>query len=191
VTDLPDPMTSAEPRPALERPRKSAGADELMLTALYEQHRGELLGFLVRMTHHREAAEDILQETFIQLVTESRAGRMPGAVRPWLYRVAVNAAISRSRRRASLTRLLPRLLDRGEPTRPEGEALRTEREAELHLALATLEPDGRAALLLSAQGFAGREIAASIGRTEAATRTLMCRSRIQLRLLLDNAEGQT
>jgi RNA polymerase sigma factor (sigma-70 family) len=116
---------------------------------------------------------------------------MPERVRPWLYRAASNAAISRSRRRTSLTRLLPRLLERAEPARPEGETLRVERDAELHLALATLEPDGRAALLLAAQGFDGREIAASIGRTEAATRTLMCRSRIKLRLLLEAAEGQS
>jgi hypothetical protein len=45
--------------------------------------------------------------------------------------------------------------------------------------------------LLAAQGFDGREIAASIGRTEGATRTLMCRSRIKLRLLLEAAEGQS
>ena len=67
--------------------------------------------------------------------------------------------------------------------------MRTERDAELHHALAGLSPDARAALLLAAEGFAGQEIAASIGRTEAATRTLMCRSRAQLRLVLEAAEG--
>ena len=79
-------------------------------------------------------------------------------------------------------------LDRSEPVRPEGETLRVERDSELHVALAALAPDGRAALLLAAQGFAGSEIAASIGRTEGATRTLMCRARVQLRQLLDAAE---
>jgi DNA-directed RNA polymerase specialized sigma24 family protein len=68
--------------------------------------------------------------------------------------------------------------------------LRAEQESELHAALAELPPDGRAALLLAAQGFDGREIAASIGRTEGATRTLLCRSRVRLRLVLEAEEGE-
>jgi RNA polymerase sigma-70 factor (ECF subfamily) len=174
----------------MERARRSAPADELALTALYEAHRVEILGFLFRMTRDRESAEDLLQETFIRLITEARAGRMPDNVRAWLYRVAGNAAASGARRRMVWTRLLPRLLDRREPARPEGEVLRSERESELETALASLEPDGRAALLLAAQGFPGREIADSIGRSEAATRTLMCRSRVRLRLHLEAAEGR-
>jgi RNA polymerase sigma-70 factor (ECF subfamily) len=189
VTDVPAPLTPAEQRPALERPRRGSATDELALTALYEEHRGEVLGFLIRMTRDREAAEDLLQETFVRLITETRADRMPDNVRAWLFRVAANAAISRSRRRATLKRLVPRLLDRREPERPEGEYLRFERETELHAALAGLEPDTRAALLMGAQGFSGAEIAASIGRSESATRTLMCRARVALRLTFEAAEG--
>ncbi|MEX2010979.1 MAG: sigma-70 family RNA polymerase sigma factor [Chloroflexota bacterium] len=190
MTDLPDSTALDDQQPALERLRVGAQADELALTTLYEDHRAELLGFLLRMTRDREAAEDLLQETFIRLIREVRAGRLPDAVRPWLYRVAANAAISRSRHGAVWTRLVPRLLDRREPLGPESAALRAEQETELHSALAELPPDGRAALLLAAQGFDGREIAASIGRTEGATRTLLCRSRVRLRLVLEAEELQ-
>jgi RNA polymerase sigma-70 factor (ECF subfamily) len=141
------------------------------------------------MTHDRDAAEDILQEAFIKLITETRAGRPPEQMRAWLYRVAANGAISRGRRGSVWNRLVPRLLDRREPASPEGEALRIERDSELHSALAALPPDARAALLLAAQGFTGQEIAASIGRSEGATRTLLCRSRVQLRLVLEAKEG--
>lgn len=190
MTDRPDFTNADDPRPALEQVHGDARSLELALTALYESHRGELFAFLVRMTHDREVAEDLLQETFIRLITEARAGRLPDLVRPWLYRVAANAAISRSRHGAVWNRLVPRLVDRREPIGPESEALRIERDSELHVALAHLAPDGRAALLLAGQGFSGREIAASIGRSEAATRTLICRARIQLRLILDTTEGQ-
>jgi RNA polymerase sigma-70 factor (ECF subfamily) len=188
-----DPSESTIPDdgpPVLQRVGGRAGSDEVALTAIYEAHRAELLAFLVRMTGEREAAEDLLQETFIRLIREARAGHTPDKARPWLYRVAANAAISRHRRGAIWTRLLPRLVDRREPAAPESEALRFERESELHTALAKLPPDGRAALLLAAQGLDGHEIAASIGRTEGATRTLLCRSRVQLRLVLEAAEGQ-
>ena len=190
MIDQPESTVPDEAQPALERLRASGRTDEAALTALYQAHRAELLGFLLRMTRDREAAEDLLQETFIRLIDEARAGRLPDAVRPWLYRVAANAAISRSRHGAVLTRLLPRLVDRREPARPDAELLRAERDTELHTALAGLPTDGRAALLLAAQGFNGQEIAASIGRTEGATRTLLCRSRVRLRLALDPAEGQ-
>jgi RNA polymerase sigma-70 factor (ECF subfamily) len=184
------PTAPDEQRPALERARPAARADEAELAAIYEARRGELLAFLVGMTRDLDEAEDLLQQTFVTLVREARAGRMPNDVRPWLYRVAANAAITRRRRFATWTRLVPRLLDRGQPDRPEGVALRSERHAELYTALAHLRPDGRAALLLAARGFTGHEIAASIGRSEGATRILMCRARLQLRGLLDTPEGR-
>ncbi len=190
MTDARDSTVADDSPPALEPARTSGRADEAILTAIYEERRAEVFGFLIRMTRDREAAEDLLQDTFIRLIREARAGRMPDEVRPWLYRVAANAAISRSRHGAAWHRLLPRLVDRREPDRPDDEALRVERETELDAALAGMAPDSRAALLLAAQGFAGREIADSIGRSEGATRTLLCRSRVQLRLILESAVGQ-
>ena len=184
------PAVAEDQKPALEQARRVARAGEAELAAIYEARRGELLGFLVGMTRDLDEAEDILQETFVTLVREARAGRMPDDVRPWLYRVAANAMISRRRRLTTWTRLLPRLLDRSEPDRPESEALRSERDAELHAALAHLAPDRRAALLLAARGFSGSEIAETIGRSDGATRTLMCRARLELRGILETAEGR-
>ena len=190
MSDLPESSARDDAQPALQRLHAGAHSDELGLAGLYQAHRAELFGFLIRMTRDREAAEDLVQDAFIRLLNEARAGRMPDAVRPWLYRVAANGAISRSRRGAAWTRLMPRLVDRSEPARPESDLLHSELETELNSALADLAPDGRAALLLAAQGFNGHEIAASIGRSEGATRTLLCRSRVRLRLVLEAAEGQ-
>jgi len=56
-----------------------------------------------------------------------------------------------------------------------------------------LPTDDRTALLLSAHGFAGREICAVLGRSDGATRTLLTRARIRLRervLELDPDMGQ-
>ena len=191
VNEQPHATAPDDGQPAMERLRAGAQSDEVGLTVLYETHRAELFAFLVRMTRDCEEAEDLLQEVFIRLIREARAGRMPDHVRAWLYRAASNAAISRSRRGAVWGRLLPRLVDRREPAAPETEALRAERASELHTALSELPPDARAALLLAAQGFEGHEIATSIGRSEGATRALLCRSRVRLRLVLESAEGQT
>jgi DNA-directed RNA polymerase specialized sigma24 family protein len=67
---------------------------------------------------------------------------------------------------------------------PEDTLMRREASGELAEALRTLRPDARTALLLAAEGFTGREVAAAIGRSEEATRTLMCRARMQLRTTL-------
>lgn len=190
VNPAADSLAPDESSPAVEPARRVARADEAELATIYETRRAEVFAFLVGMTRDREAAEDLLQETFIRLVRECREGRMPDDVRPWLYRVAANLAVSRGRRASTWLRLVPRLLDRREPENPEGEVLRSERDRELGAGLARLKPDGRAALLLAAQGFSGHEIAASLGRSDAATRTLMCRARVQLRQVLEAPEGR-
>jgi RNA polymerase sigma factor (sigma-70 family) len=182
------PTAPEDPPVSLERAHPVARTDETLLAGIYEERRTELFAFLVHMTHDAEAAEDLLQDTFLRLIHEARAGRMPDQVRPWLYRVAANAAIDRSRRGATLARFLPRLFTREEPPAPEGEALRSDRDATLHAALAHLSPDRRAALLLAAHGFSGAEVARALGRSEMATRALLCRARLELRGLLDPAE---
>lgn len=185
-----EPTVPEQVVPVLEPLHPAVGADEVELSELYLQYRGEILAFLIPMTRDREVAEDVLQDTFIRLIREARASRMPSNVRAWLYRVAANVAISRGRRVATWLRIVPRLLDWGEAPRPEAEFLHRERDAELHAALARLRPDRRTALLLAAEGFDGHEIAALIGRSEPATRTLLYRSRIELRRLAEAAEAQ-
>ena len=68
------------------------------------------------------------------------------------------------------------------------DVLRHESSEALAAALGILTVEARTALVMAANGFSGREIATSIGRTETATRTLMFRARERLRSFL-TAEG--
>jgi RNA polymerase sigma-70 factor (ECF subfamily) len=188
MTEVVTPTMAYEGSPATAEARSTGLVGEAELASAYDAHRGEVLAFLIGMTRDVEVAEDLLQDAFLRLIRESRAGRMPDDVRPWLFRVAANAAIDRGRRGSRLVRLLPRLLDRREPDRPEAQVLRSEREAEIHAALSRLSPDRRAALLLAARGFSGAEIAASLGRSELATRSLLCRARVELRGVIEAGE---
>ncbi len=163
------PTAPDDPSPVLERAHRTARTDEADLAAVHEEQRGELYACL-------------------RLVREALAGHMPDDVRPWLHRVASNAAIDRARRGARFARLVPRLPDRREPAQPEGEALRLERNAELRARLGCLAPDRRAALLLAARGFTGHEVGSLLGRSEAGTRTLLRRARVELRAILEAAE---
>lgn len=70
-----------------------------MLRALYTEHGGPLLGYVLRLTGgDRQHAEDIVQETLL------RAWRHPEAltgrpVRPWLFTVARNLVVDAHRAR--------------------------------------------------------------------------------------------
>lgn len=152
--------------------------------AAYEQHAAEIHGFLVRTVRNTEVAADLLADAFTKLLIEERGNRWPDHPRAWLYRVVSNLAISRGRRLQVAFRfehvLEARARDRVADS-PDVEVLRREQRTDLDRALGLVASDARVALLLAAQGFDGAEIAIAIGRTEAATRTLMCRSRRRLR----------
>lgn len=153
----------------------------------YLEHADALRGFLTSFTRDPAAAEDLLQETFVRLLTEVAAGRPPVHLRGWLYRVAVNLATSRARRQGVATRRAPELVVREVVRSPEDELLDREAAQALRGRLAHLSEPARVALLLAAHGFTGAEIGRRIGRSELATRSLICRNRERLRSTLDAA----
>src|SRR5688572_22531602 len=103
----PQPTTIQDVDASRVRAHAGAGADALVVSA-YEAHHAEVFGFLARATRDTFAAEDLLQETYLRLTKEARDGRAPLEVRAWLYRVASNLVISRSRRQTTARRWLGR-----------------------------------------------------------------------------------
>lgn len=152
-----------------------------MLVDAYDRYQRDIHGYLRAATRDPDAAEDLTQETFVRLFRELQAGRPPDNLRAWLYTVATNLVTSRGRRMAVAERFKAVLALRGAADGPEQETVRSERQDTVQRALARLPTDDRTALLLSAHGFAGRDIARVLGRSEGATRTLLTRARIKLR----------
>ena len=177
-------MARGEPRRDRNTPRVRgeavAGLAILAATA-YADHADPLRGHLAAYTRDRAAAEDLLHETFVRLLTELAAGRTPHHLRAWLFRVAVNLAASRARHQGVMRRTAPELIRREVVPSPEDELIEREAAGAIIGRLAQLPGDARAALLLSAHGYSGAEIALHIGRSELATRSLICRHRSRLR----------
>lgn len=59
---------------------------------LVERYRGELMGFLQRFLGSRAAAEDVFQETFLQIHLAGGTFDFSRVFRPWLYTIAANKA---------------------------------------------------------------------------------------------------
>jgi RNA polymerase sigma-70 factor (ECF subfamily) len=177
--------------PELERTRTASARDRQdLVAAAFETYHQEVYAFLRRGTRDEAAAEDLLQDSFVQLAREIGAGRAPDNIRAWLYRVAANLVISRARRRKTVVEWLSRQVRGAERTAdgPETLALRRERSHEVETILGSLSADARTALLLASEGFSGQEIAEAIGRSEAATRAMMCRARVRARLEFERLE---
>jgi RNA polymerase sigma factor (sigma-70 family) len=155
-------------------------SDELIESA-YADHAGPLLRRLTALTRDGAAAEDLTQEAFVRLVIEVHAGRTPDDVGAWLHRVGQNLATSRGRRIAVAERRSGELIPPMAAASPESLALAAEDHGSLRSALSELCATDRQVLLLAAHGYRGPEIAQSIGRTTAATRTLLCRARTKIR----------
>jgi RNA polymerase sigma-70 factor (ECF subfamily) len=172
-------------RPAA--PESTIPSDDLVEDS-FVRYEAALLRYVTARTRDADLAADIAHEAFLRLLQETQAGRAPRAPLPWLQRVALNLVISGARRTAVAERSEPRLRSGAVSYEtPEVAALVTERDAILHEALTALEPTQRQAIVLAARGFGGGEIAALIGRSEGATRTLMCRARSKLRADLREA----
>jgi RNA polymerase sigma-70 factor (ECF subfamily) len=179
-------LTMADLEAPVVASRPDASAE---VAAAYDRHVSELHSFALRASRDREAAEDLVHEAYLRLFVELEAGRAPDNVRAWLYRVTANLVASRGRRATVAQRWLSFFASTERPKEPEPLFLDMERRSSLEAVLAELSVDARTALLLASHGFRGDEIAAAIGRSEAATRTLMCRARLRLRERLTALEA--
>ena len=182
---MPDDEPGTEP---LRRAVRSAPAAADVSRAFADWHE-DLFAFLNNATRDTHVAEDLLQECFLRLIREIRAGRTPDNTRAWLYRVASNLVVSRARRRAVAGRWLSHLVQRESGEAADADLLRQERRGDVERLLAHLTPDARVGLLLAAHGFSGAEVAAALGRSDGATRVLLCRARLHLRQLIASEEG--
>ncbi len=172
------------------RPHARDRADQIRrhTLELYDAHHRELSTFVRAIERDAETAQDIVSETFVRLIDELGRGRVPDQPRAWLHRVAANLVIDGGRRRTVATRFLARLADRRTEPPLDEAVLHGETRREVQEALADLPVDARTALMLAAHGFSGREIAAALGRSELATRSLICRARLRLRERLETPE---
>ncbi len=157
---------------------------------LFERHHRPLYAFFVRLTGSRLAAEDLVQEVFVRLLKYRHTFR-GGEFKPWMFRLARNAAADHYGRR------------RPEDPLPEGgrepasseplvsdTVVSDEQQARLRVALDRLPPEKRELLLLARfQLLPYDEIARLLDTSVGAVKVRVHRALKDLRQAYRGAEG--
>ncbi len=162
-----------------------------IVEAAFDAHAGHLKAFARAAVRDGDAADDLVQETFLRFVPYVREHGAPDNVGGWLHRVCANLIISRGRRQSVAGRRKSLLVDRDVGASPEDVVIRSDEGSRLRAALAELPRDARVALLMAAAGFSTAEVGEAIGRTANATSTYICRARMRLREILSGAADGT
>ena len=125
--------------------------DTVAFDIIHDAFNRPLLNFLTRLARNRTVAEDLVEETWLRLVSGSGELDADTRLGPWLFTVARNLFVSYCRSRAredaytgELTLLWPAEL----PRTPYDIAAMKQQEARLEAAIESLPPLYREVLLL-------------------------------------------
>jgi len=142
----------------------------------------------IRICKHRELAQDVTQEAFINAFKRMHQFRGDSPFWGWLRRVVVNHAISALRKQ-------PRhdaVEFEDHMGYIQGDHDRLGQSLDLEQALQQLSDEDRTVVWLhDVEGYKHREIAQLFGKTESFSKTRLNRARTRLRTLITSSDQQT
>jgi RNA polymerase sigma-70 factor (ECF subfamily) len=167
--------------------------DPAAFDAVHAAFNVPLFSFLVRLSRRREVAEDLLEETWLRLVSHAARLRPDTRLAPWLFTVARNLYVSYQRSRqledthaASLIGLWPCGLSGPSPFEA---TIASEMERRIEAALVSLPATYREVMMLvGVHGFTRVEAAEICGISPEALRQRLSRARALLASKLDGSE---
>lgn len=146
-----------------------------------------------RLCRSREEAEEVLQETFLEIARSIRSFRGDGAIGAWIRRISISKALTSLRRRTRrsgevrLTQVDP---DRQLEVMSVAETNRSWQRVDLERALQRLPDASRAVVWLhDVEGFTHAEIAEFFGRSPSFSKSQLSRAHARLRTWLGRPGG--
>ena len=169
--------------------RLAARGDRRAFEVIFQRYHQELYRYCRAILHDPDEAQDALQSTMASALRALPGDDRQIALRPWLYRVAHNEAVSMLRQRAIT-------VDRDRLREPEALGVHSEIEArerlrDLVVDLDHLPERQRGAMLMrELSGLSYSEIGAALAASEAAARQAVYEARVALRELKEGREMQ-
>lgn len=166
---------------------RSLAGDSAAYGDLVHRHQDRLRGSLLRVTGSAEEAEDVAQEAFVQAYLKLTTFQRSARFYTWLYRIAFNLAVSKSRKwrpRVSLTTVEEAggFEPTAETTAPDHPLTESERGQLLHAAIADLADDHRQVVVLREfEDMDYQQIAEVLEVPVGTVRSRLFRARAQLR----------
>jgi RNA polymerase sigma-70 factor (ECF subfamily) len=151
---------------------------------LVSRYQDRLYPTVFRLTGCAEDAQDLLQEAFLRAYEKLERFHGESSFFTWVYRIAVNLALSDRRKRrheSSLGLAIDPRDNRGEDN-PTAPLERAERDERIQEALGALAPDHRAVVVMKEyDGLRYEEIGAILGIPVGTVRSRLHRARCELR----------
>ncbi|HWZ58460.1 MAG TPA: sigma-70 family RNA polymerase sigma factor [Gemmatimonadaceae bacterium] len=139
-----------------------------------------------RLLEHREDAEDLVQETFMTVLSQLHTYETGRPFAPWMYRILINRGLN-ARRSRSRRRMEAIPDDAAGPSRetPDVLAERADVRARFQASLASLPPRQRLVVqLIEIDGLSRGEVAKVLDLSEATVRWHVCEARRVLKRVL-------
>jgi RNA polymerase sigma-70 factor, ECF subfamily len=171
--------------------RRAQEGDVDAFAEIVRRHERRLRLVLVRILDDPRDVEEAVQDSFVQAWRNLDRYRGEAALFTWLYRIGVNAALARTRRKQHEVLDVRALEAEGagdipSDVLPERVAEARDELARVLAALAELPFDQREAIVLrDVAGLSNEEVAAALDLTLAAAKSRIHRGRLQLRALLE------
>jgi len=172
--------------------------DTAAFGVLVRRYQERLYRTVYHLVDHAEDAQDVVQEAFLNAYQSLAGFKGDALFFTWLYRIAVNTAISLKRKRRVMVRMdggpgretIPEPSDPAEQSRPEHVLEQQEQEQRIRQALSRLSPEHRAVLVLKDMEGQKYETMAEVLQVPIGTiRSRLHRARLELRELLEKDEG--
>lgn len=169
--------------------RRAARGDAKAHEIIYRAYSAAVYSVCLRFTRVPAQAEDLLQETFMEVIRSIGRFRGEAPLGIWIRQVAVSKALMflRSAWHKRGQSLDDNWEETGAGSRGDhGNPVQTEQAMDLDAALGTLPAVSRAVVWLhDVEGFTHKEIGSLLGRTESFSKSQLSRAYQRLRPLLD------
>ena len=162
------------------------GNDEAFVEII-KQYKDSLILYLGSITHDLDIAEDLMEDTFVRIITRKPVYHPTASFKAWLYAIARNIARDWYRKQTKYnTQSIDDISGLTTSDNVEQQYLRSEQKTQLYLALKKINPDYAQVLyFVYFEDFTNSQVAFVMKKSNRQVENLLYRAKRALRLELE------